>query len=62
MCDFFENVMKVTHIAGVDVGCCDRIVDGRIKLKAGVEVKSFEPNAVVFTDGTRAEADVVIFA
>ena len=46
----------------VDVGVVPLILDGKVKIKNGVEVEKFTPNGVVFTDGSEQEADVVVFA
>jgi len=46
----------------VDVGCAQRIVDGSIKIKSNVEIAKLDSDKVFFTDGSQAEADIVIFA
>ena len=38
------------------------IADGEIKVKSGVSPQNFTENALVLSDGTELEADVVIFA
>ncbi len=35
---------------------------GKVQVKQGVEVAKYAKNAVVFTDGSKLEADAVIFA
>ncbi len=49
-------------LVGVDVGCAQLIMTGKVKVKQGLEVAKYEKNAVVFTDGSQLEADSVIFA
>lgn len=44
----------------IDVGASQLIIDGKIRLKAGVEVERLTPTGVAFTDGSEIEADVVI--
>ncbi|KAJ7263964.1 FAD/NAD(P)-binding domain-containing protein [Mycena rebaudengoi] len=46
----------------MDMGCGQLIIDGKIKIKQGVEIEKFEPDAVVFADGSKIEADVVVLA
>ncbi|MDI9847466.1 NAD(P)/FAD-dependent oxidoreductase [Rhodoblastus sp. 17X3] len=46
----------------IDVGACDLVADGRIKLKSGVNVARLTENAVVLTDGTELPADLVVYA
>ncbi len=46
----------------IDVGASQLIVDGKIKIKQGVEIERFTKGGVVFTDGTSLAADVVVLA
>jgi putative flavoprotein involved in K+ transport len=46
----------------IDVGACDLVADGRIKLKSGVNVARLTENAVILTDGTELPADLVVYA
>jgi putative flavoprotein involved in K+ transport len=46
----------------IDVGACDLIIDGSIKLKSGSDVDHLTENAVVLKDGTRLPADLVVYA
>ncbi|MGK7659784.1 MULTISPECIES: NAD(P)/FAD-dependent oxidoreductase [unclassified Marinovum] len=45
----------------IDVGASQLIIDGEVKLVKG-QVDHFEENAVVLSDGTRLEADLVVMA
>ena len=38
------------------------IVEGKIKLKSGGEIEEYEEDQIVFQDGSKVAADVVIFA
>ena len=38
------------------------IVDGRIKLKAGSDISHFSKSGIVFEDGEKIDADVLLFA
>ncbi|EJD52415.1 FAD/NAD(P)-binding domain-containing protein [Auricularia subglabra TFB-10046 SS5] len=46
----------------MDQGAVPYLISGRIGVKHGVEVARLEPRAVVFTDGSRLEADVLVLA
>jgi putative flavoprotein involved in K+ transport len=46
----------------IDVGACDLVADGRIKLKSGVNVARLTETSVVLTDGTELPADLVVYA
>ncbi|KAL0581363.1 hypothetical protein V5O48_000627 [Marasmius crinis-equi] len=46
----------------VDVGCAQLIIDGKIKVKTGVEIQEMTGEDVHFTDGSSLQADAVIFA
>ncbi|WP_199189731.1 NAD(P)/FAD-dependent oxidoreductase [Mycobacterium sp. ENV421] len=45
----------------IDVGACDLVADGRIKLAHG-QVDRLTENSVVLADGTELPADVVVYA
>ncbi len=46
----------------IDVGACDLVIDGSIKLKSGVDVSHLTEGAVVLKDGTELPADLVVYA
>ncbi|KAF8333988.1 uncharacterized protein EI90DRAFT_3015066 [Cantharellus anzutake] len=46
----------------LDVGCAQLITDGKVKVKQGTEIGSFEENGVRCVDGSFLEADIVILA
>lgn len=46
----------------IDVGASQLIIDGKIKIKQGVEIERFTADGVVFTDGTELPADIVVLA
>lgn len=46
----------------IDVGACDLIIDGSIKLKSGSDVDHLTEDAVVLKDGTVLPADLVVYA
>jgi putative flavoprotein involved in K+ transport len=44
----------------IDVGASQLIIDGEIKVKAGVEIEKLTPTGIRFADGSEIEADAVI--
>ncbi|KAF2729745.1 FAD/NAD(P)-binding domain-containing protein [Polyplosphaeria fusca] len=46
----------------IDVGASQLIIDGKIKVKHGVELTEVLPNGLKFADGTTLDADEIIFA
>ncbi|KDQ16836.1 hypothetical protein BOTBODRAFT_53899 [Botryobasidium botryosum FD-172 SS1] len=45
-----------------DIGCCQAIIDGHIKVKQGQEIDHFEEDGVVFADGDKVKADAIVCA
>ena len=46
----------------IDVGASQLIVDGKIKVKQGQEIAQILPDGIEFADGSKLEADEIIFA
>ena len=46
----------------IDVGASQLVIDGKIKLKSGVEVDHIAENSVVFSDGSQLPADLIVYA
>jgi cation diffusion facilitator CzcD-associated flavoprotein CzcO len=46
----------------IDVGASQLIVDVKIKVKQGQELAQILPNGIEFADGTKLEADEIVFA
>src|SRR6185295_18803585 len=46
----------------IDVGACELVANGSIKLKSRVTVESLTENSVVLTDGAVLPADLVVYA
>ncbi|KAG2335579.1 FAD/NAD(P)-binding domain-containing protein [Suillus weaverae] len=46
----------------IDRGCAKLITSGKITVKSGHEISHFSPSGLVFDDGSRVMADLVIFA
>ncbi|KAJ6520400.1 hypothetical protein C8R45DRAFT_955016 [Mycena sanguinolenta] len=45
-----------------DVGACDAIIRGEIKVKSGAEIEAITPTGVALSDGTQVDADVIVYA
>ena len=46
----------------IDVGACDLIIDGSIKLKSGSDIDHLTESSVVLKDGTELPADLIVYA
>ena len=46
----------------IDVGCSRMIADGKIKIKQGKEISKIVEDGVLFADGSKLEADVIVLA
>lgn len=46
----------------IDVGACDLVADGKIKLVSGVNVRELKENAILLEDGRELEADLIVYA
>ena len=46
----------------IDVGASQLIIDGKIKVKQGQEIDAVEEHGLLFADGTRLDADEIVFA
>lgn len=46
----------------IDVGASQLIVDGKIKIKQGQELAQILPDGIEFADGSKLEADEIVFA
>ncbi|EKM60232.1 uncharacterized protein PHACADRAFT_203479 [Phanerochaete carnosa HHB-10118-sp] len=45
-----------------DSGACQKIIDGKIKMKSGTEVDKITKTGIVFKDGSKLPADIIIIA
>ena len=46
----------------IDVGASQLIIDGKIKLKSGVNIDHINEDSVTLTDGTELPADLIVYA
>ena len=45
-----------------DVGCCELIINGDIKLKSNVTVEEIREHSIVLNDGSELPCDVIVYA
>ncbi len=46
----------------IDVGACDLVANGDIKLRSGVGIEQINPRSVTLTDGSELPADLIVYA
>ncbi len=46
----------------IDVGACDLIIDGSVKLRSAVSIAEITPTGVVLTDGSELKTDLIVLA
>ncbi|MDX8461360.1 NAD(P)/FAD-dependent oxidoreductase [Mesorhizobium humile] len=44
----------------IDVGACELILNGEIKVKGGIGIKSLTPSGILFEDGSELEVDAIV--
>lgn len=45
-----------------DVGACQQIIDGKIKIKNDAQIMRFTKDGILFDNGSELKADVVVVA
>jgi len=58
-------LMKYFHRGGgyyIDVGASRLIIDGKIRIKQGQEIKQILPDGLEFADGDKLDVDEIVFA
>jgi putative flavoprotein involved in K+ transport len=59
---YFLKLLRYQAGYYLNVGASDLIIEGKIKLKAGVEIARLKKRQVIFTDGSSLAADVLVLA
>ncbi|KAH9931312.1 FAD/NAD-P-binding domain-containing protein [Fomitopsis serialis] len=59
---FLYNAMSRGGGYYLDVGTCQKIIDGKIKIKNDSQIERFTKTGLKFENGTELEADVILFA
>ena len=57
-----RDVCQSLSLGPSDVGTCQKIIDGKIKIKNDSQIERFTKTGLKFTNGSELEADVVLFA
>lgn len=58
--DLMENIYDKGGGHYVDVGCCQRIIDGEIQMKNDSPVVAYTPTGLEFADGSCIDADLIV--
>lgn len=59
--DMMKEIRERSGGHYLDVGCCQKIIDGSITVKGG-EIECYTPTGLKFTDGSTLDADVIVWA
>lgn len=59
---YFLKLLQAQAGYYLNVGASDLIVEGRIKLKAGLSIARLTAKQVIFSDGSAMDADIVVLA
>jgi len=59
---YFLKLLRYQAGYYLNIGASDLIIDGKIKLKAGVDIATLKPKQVIFSDGTSLAADIIVLA
>ena len=53
---------RLLTVCTLDVGTCQKIIDGKIKVKNDSQIERFTKTGIKFQNGSELEADVIMFA
>jgi cation diffusion facilitator CzcD-associated flavoprotein CzcO len=59
---YFLKLLRYQAGYYLNVGASDLIIEGKIRLKAGIDIARLEAKKVIFSDGTALDADIVVLA
>lgn len=59
---YFLKLLRSQSGYYLNVGASDLIIEGKIKLKAGVEIERLTKNKAMFSDGSAVHADILVLA
>jgi cation diffusion facilitator CzcD-associated flavoprotein CzcO len=59
---YFIKLLRYQAGYYINVGASELIIEGKIKLKAGVQIERLTRRAVIFSDGSKLETDVLVLA
>lgn len=59
---YFLKLLRYQAGYYLNIGASDLIIDGKIGLRAGVDIVALKPKQVVFSDGTSLAVDIIVLA
>jgi putative flavoprotein involved in K+ transport len=59
---YFLKLLRYQAGYYLNIGASDLLIDGKIKLKAGVDIVALNPKQVIFSDGTSLATDIIVLA
>ena len=59
---YFLKLLRYQAGYYLNIGASDLIIEGKIKLKAGVDIERLTARQVMFSDGSAQEADIIVLA
>ncbi len=59
---YFLKLLRYQAGYYLNIGASDLIIEGKIKLKPGVDIVALKPKQVIFSDGSSLAADIIVLA
>jgi putative flavoprotein involved in K+ transport len=59
---YFLKLLRYQAGYYLNIGASDLLIEGKIRLKAGVDIMALKPKEVIFSDGTSLAADIIVLA
>jgi len=59
---YFLKLLRYQAGYYLNIGASDLLIEGKIKLKSGVDIVALKPEQVIFSDGTSLTANIIVLA
>jgi cation diffusion facilitator CzcD-associated flavoprotein CzcO len=59
---YFLKLLRYQAGYYLNIGASDLVIEGKIKLKAGVDIVALKPKQAIFSDGTSLAVDIIVLA
>jgi putative flavoprotein involved in K+ transport len=59
---YFLKLLRYQAGYYLNIGASDLLIEGKIRLKAGVDIMALKSKEVIFSDGTSLAADIIVLA
>jgi putative flavoprotein involved in K+ transport len=59
---YFLKLLRYQAGYYLNIGASDLLIEGKIKLKPGVDIVALNPKQVIFSDGTSMAVDIIVLA